>query len=203
MTESSRGWRTGSLLLEWGFLVTTGRAAGRWGRQCLSGSGSDTGSDSGSGAWDRPGAHWLGGSIWGSARPHKGARPLAHPSIPAPPCSRRRPPCPGSWPPAASAPSRGAQVRPGTGVRGNAREPAERVGSSRGERRRGWAPRHPNTPASRPAGFPQPFSRYRDGVELPQNQVRLSLSSDSDAGWRGRVETGKMENETRLWQGKR
>lgn len=146
LTESSRGWRTGSLLLGWGFLVTTGRAAGWWGRQCLSGSGSDTGSDSGSGAWDRPGAHWLGGSIWGSARPHKGARPLAHPSIPAPPCPRRRPPCPGSWPPAASAPSRGAQVRPGTGVGGTRENPrkgsAPLEGSAVGAGLRG-IPTHP------------------------------------------------------------
>ncbi|XP_064267357.1 neuromedin-S isoform X2 [Passer domesticus] len=27
----------------------------------------------------------------------------------------------------------------------------------------------------RGSAFPQPFSRYRDGVELPPNQVRLSL----------------------------
>ncbi|XP_032605324.3 neuromedin-S isoform X2 [Taeniopygia guttata] len=119
-------------MLGWVFLVPAGRGAGRRGRQCLSGTGSDTGSDSGSGAWDRPGAHWLGGSIWGSARPHKGVRPLAPPPI----------------------------------------HPSHRI------------PAMPSPPPALPwllaacclcalprgSGFPQPFSRSRDGVELPPNQ---------------------------------
>uniref|UniRef100_A0A8C0VGL3 Neuromedin S n=1 Tax=Cyanistes caeruleus TaxID=156563 RepID=A0A8C0VGL3_CYACU len=54
----------------------------------------------------------------------------------------------------------------------------------------------------RGSGFPQPFSRHRDGAELPPNQVRLSLSlPGSHARWRGRAETGQVGNEARLWQG--
>uniref|UniRef100_A0A8D2P7B3 Neuromedin-S n=1 Tax=Zosterops lateralis melanops TaxID=1220523 RepID=A0A8D2P7B3_ZOSLA len=41
----------------------------------------------------------------------------------------------------------------------------------------GRAPWHPNTAVPRPAGFPQPFSRHRDGVELPPNeQLALCFS---------------------------
>lgn len=121
-------------MLGWRFLVTACRAAGRRGRQRLSGGGSDPGSDSGSGAWDRPGSHWLGGSIWASAGPHKGARPLAHPPIPSSPrhaLAAARP---------ALAPGRLLPLRPPAGLRyvpapgggGNATGPVERVSSSRG-----------------------------------------------------------------------
>lgn len=163
--------------------------------QCLSGSRSDTGGDSGSGAWDRPGAHWLGGSRW----PHKGlikapVRWSIRPSHPRPAMPSPPPALP--WLLAACCL---CALPRGSGTsRSGERESPGKVGSCRGA----WLGSAASiTAVSRPAGFPQPFSRHRDGVELPPNQVRPALPSESHAG--GQVGRRRERWETRLVRGMR
>lgn len=146
------------------------------------------GGGSGRGARVRPGAHWLGGGGPGSVRTHKGGRSVCSPAhrlaMPPPP-----PALP--WLLAAcclcALPRGSGTSRPqhGEGGEGRTRSQAdpqtlERVGSPRGAppglgsaapRSISAQPCRSTPPPRVPAGFPQPFSRYRDGVDLPKSQV--------------------------------
>lgn len=139
-----------------------------------------------------------------------GPRP---PSRAAPPC-RPRPPCPGCSPPAASAPSRGAQVRPVVVVpsvqHGERHTPPPqtlgRVVSPQGGRRRGWVPRRSLTAVSRPRRVPSAFlalqgrrgSAQKPGMSVFAFHVgkRGVGQGRSSPGWSGEVGT-----ETGPWQG--
>lgn len=139
-----------------------------------------------------------------------GPRP---PSRAAPPC-RPRPPCPGCSPPAASAPSRGAQVRPVVVVpsvqHGERHNPPPqtlgRVVSPQGGRRRGWVPRRSLTAVSRPRRVPSAFlalqgrrgSAQKPGMSVFAFHVgkRGVGQGWSSPGWSGEVGT-----ETGPWQG--
>lgn len=202
LTEVSEGRRTGCLMQDPGSLPLGPPAGGGFsvtaGRDGEAAGGGVPGSGGGGGSWSgargRPGAHWLGGGP-GSARPHKGG-----PSV-CPPARR----CPAMLPPAlpwllaacclcalprgsgTSGPRHGEEGRGGEGGEGrDTSDPPPNLGEGRlpsrgavGAGLRGTSAQLcvSSPPPRVPAGFPQPFWRYRNGADLPKSQVCPSLPS--------------------------